>query len=321
MSSPEDETPAGDHTTERWDALLRLNRHLVAGSVVPPAEGDERLHLEWTPDLLGAPPAVPAVSAEIEHARDQFHAFTEEARALEARVDRGEGVISGEIGAALDKARGWVEYLGPAGPLRRGFPPSTDAQVYVDALARIGEVQRVAEQWVGYLAPLWERISAAPQAQARAEAECLQRVATAEKTFSERRFAFTLSSGSMAPQQIEERIREMNDLLASVRTLAAGASGACYERANFLAGKIEKSLREEFEFTLGSRRSWYTFQVQQGRIGPGGGPGSGRPGPGSPEWFQGAMGMNCYWCGSSLAGLPAPVYLCPRCGRFPQPHA
>ena len=45
----------------------------------------------------------------------------------------------------------------------------------------------------------------------------------------------------------------------------------------------------------------------------------GQPGPGSPEWYQAEMGMNCYWCHWSLTGLPQPVVTCPNCGRFPKP--
>lgn len=303
---------------EQWKQLMDLNRLLVNRSSADTDPGEGRGLLP-TP-IFGAPPAVPSVAAEIEHAREQFRAFTVEAGALEARLDKGQAVAPGEIGAALDNARAWVEYLGPAGPLRRGFPPLTAARVYVDALARIGELQRVAQQWFDYLAPLWERISTAPQAQARAEAECLDQVTRAEQLFNERRYAFTLGSGNMTPEQVEGRIREMQDLLASVQTLATGTAGACQQRSAYLVSRIQSSLRDEFQLTLNSRRAWVNYQRQQGWVDPGGGPGSGRPGPGSPEWYQGISGMNCYWCRWSLTGLPTPVVLCPNCGRFPQPH-
>lgn len=78
-----------------------------------------------------------------------------------------------------------------------------------------------------------------------------------------------------------------------------------------------------FEFTLRSRRAWEQFQRQQGATsGFGGAPaaGTGRPGPGSPEWYAAVSGMNCYWCGWSLVDLPQPVFRCPHCGMFPEPH-
>lgn len=46
-----------------------------------------------------------------------------------------------------------------------------------------------------------------------------------------------------------------------------------------------------------------------------------RPGPGSPEWYQAEMGMNCYWCGHSLTGWPQPVVRCPYCGLIPTPRS
>lgn len=306
----------------QWERLLHLNEHLLAGGgglAGPDASASA------APAAAGAPPAVPALTAEIEQARDQFRALTVELSALEGRLDRGEPVAAEEIGGALDKARAWVEYLGPSGPLRRGFPPFTPPTVYIDALARISELQRVAQQWVDALAPRWQRISSAPQAHADAEQQCLELVARAEQSFSTCSTSFTLSSSGMSSAQIEERLREVDQLLASVRTLAAGATGECRSRADALVARIEGSRAEVFEFTLRSRRAWEDFQRQQGGTAGSGGAagagGTGRPGPGSPEWYAAVSGMNCYWCGWSFVGLPQPVFRCPHCGMFPEPHS
>jgi hypothetical protein len=228
MSSEQEGDPLAVAAAQ-WERLVHLNQHLVrhVGAEPPGLE-------PATPDgsatgiVPGAPPTVPAMTAEIEQAREQFCALTVELGALEGRLEREESVGAAEIGAALDKARAWVEYLGLAGPLRRGFPPFMPTSIYIDALARISELERVAQQWVDVLSARWERIFAAPQAQARVEQQCLEQVARAEQAFGERRSSFSRNSSTMSSAQIEGSIRDVNDLLASLPALGAGAGAGRY---------------------------------------------------------------------------------------------
>jgi hypothetical protein len=261
-----------------------------------------------------------ALTAEIDSARSEFGAFTSHATELEAAINRGEAVSDSQIGGALDNARAWVEYFGPHGPLCRGFPASTPAAVYVDAMARVGQLQRVAQQWAGYFAPLWEQRSSERQSSAGDEQECLQRAAQTEQAVTQRQMSFTLNSSSLSSQQMEGYIHELNDLLAQVQGWQAQARGpACSQRLATLIQKIT-SVLQTFRYSCDSRRSFEAFQRQQGWLPPpGGGFPAGRPGPGSPEWYTAITGMNCYWCGQNLSGFPQPVVTCPRCGRFPQP--
>ncbi len=118
-----------------------------------------------------------------------------------------------------------VDYFGPHGPLCRGFPASIPPQVYVDALARVGQLQRLAEQWVGYFKPLWEKRSSSEQGLAQDEEGCLQRAAQAEQMVKQRQMSFTLNSSNLSSQQMQGYIQELNDLLATVHGWIATAKG------------------------------------------------------------------------------------------------
>src|SRR5277367_362916 len=95
-------------------------------------------------------PTAPTPGAEIDKAAKEFNVYTTHALEIDAAINRGEAVPDDKIGTALDTARAWAEYFGPHGPLRQGFPASTDAQGYVDAIARVSQQQRIAQQWVDY---------------------------------------------------------------------------------------------------------------------------------------------------------------------------
>ena len=191
----------------------------------------------------GAPPTVLALAAEIDNAKQQFSTFTSQVTALKTSIARGEAVTDEQIGIALDKARAWVDYFGPHGPLCRGFPASIPPQVYVDALARVGQLQRLAEQWVGYFKPLWEKRSSSEQGLAQDEEGCLQRAAQAEQMVKQRQMSFTLNSSNLSSQQMQGYIQELNDLLATVHGWIATAKGpACARRLEGLSQQINSVL-------------------------------------------------------------------------------
>jgi hypothetical protein len=137
--------------------------------------------------------SAPTPATEINNAATEFNAYTSHALELEAAINRGEAVPSEKIGNALDNARAWTEYFGPDGPLRRGLPASTAAQEYVDALARVSQQQRVAQQWVEYFTPLWDARSSSQNELARDEQQCLQKAAQAEQILNQRQMSFALS--------------------------------------------------------------------------------------------------------------------------------
>jgi hypothetical protein len=312
---PESPEPADPH--DAWNKLVKLNRMMIrqSGLTLP------TLSAQQSPEPApGAPPTVLALAAEIDNAKQQFSTFTSQATALKTSIGRGEAVTDEQIGSALDKARAWVDYFGPHGPLCRGFPASIPPQVYVDALARVGQLQRLAEQWVGYFNPLWEKRSSSEQGLAQDEEGCLQRAAQAEQMVKQRQMSFTLNSSNLSSQQMQGYIQELNDLLATVHGWIATAKGpACARRLEGLSQQIN-SVLGNFRYSYNSKRAFEEFQRQQGLLPPSGGPiRTGRPGPGSPEWYTAITGMNCYWCGQDFGGLPKPVITCPHCGRFPQP--
>jgi hypothetical protein len=266
-------------------------------------------------------PAAPTPTAEIDKAGQEFHAYTAHALELDAAVNRGETVPEDKLGNALDTARAWAEYFGPNGPLRQGLPASTTAQAYVDALARVSQNQRVAQQWVDYFTPLWEARSSSRNETARDEQECLRRAAQAEETLSQRQLSYALNSSSLSSQQIQGYIQELNDLFAEVNTrLRDAKTDVCAQRLQEVINKI-MSVLATLRSAYNSRFSYEGFLRQQGRLPlAGGGIPTGRPGPGSPEWTAAAMGLNCYWCGFYLNRSLPPGQICPNCGRFPQPR-
>jgi hypothetical protein len=274
----------------------------------------------WKKLLAIKLPAAPAPATQASDDAKEFDAYTSHARELEAAINRGEAVPDDKIGNALDNARAWAEYFGPNGPSRREVPASTAAQGYVDALARVSQRQRVAQQWVEYFTPLWENRSSSPNELARDEQQCLRRAAQAEQALEERQMSYALSANSVSSQQIQGYIQELNSLFAEVNSWIAAARGAeCRQRLQEVIQKISSAL-ETFRFAYSSRTAYESFLRQQGRLPPaGGGIPTGRPGPGSPQWTAAAMGLNCYWCGLYLNRSLASGQVCPNCGRFPQP--
>ena len=264
--------------------------------------------------------SAPTPATEINNAATEFNVYTSRALELEAAINRGEAVPSEKIGNALDNARAWTEYFGPDGPLRRGFPASTAAQEYVDALARVSQQQRVAQQWVEYFTPLWEARSSSQNELARDEQQCLQNAAQAEQILNQRQMSFALNSSSLSSQQIQGYIQDLNNLFAEVNTwVRAARTDPCARRLQEVIQKI-MSVLETLRSAYNSRFSYENFLRQQGRLPPaGGGIPTGRPGPGSPEWTAAIMGLNCYWCGFYLNRSLPPGQICPNCGRFPQP--
>ena len=265
-------------------------------------------------------PAAPAPATEIDNAAGEFNAYTSQSQELAAAINRGEAVPDEKIGSALDKARAWTEYFGPNGPLRQGFTASTAAQEYVDALARVSQLERTAQAWVEYLTPLWEARSSSQNELAQDEQQCLQEAARAEQTLDQQQMSYALNSSSLSSQQIQGYIQNLNNLFAEVNSwLRVARSDACAQRLQEVINKIMSAL-ETLRFAYNSRVSYEIFLRQEGRLPPaGGGIATGRPGPGSPEWTAAAMGLNCYWCGFYLNRSLPPGQVCPNCGRFPQP--
>lgn len=310
---PIEPLPKSADSLNVWDTLSQLNRRIIARSLLSPASPAE--HQQEA--ASGAPPVALALSAEIDNAKKEFTVFVSTVAQLQAALERGAVVTDDQIGGALDKARAWVEYLGPDGPLCRGFPPSIPPQVFVDARARVGQLQRSAQQCVDYLKPMWEKRSLSQQKLAREEEECLRRIAQAEQLVKQRQVSF--ASSSLSSGQMETHIQELNNLLAAISTWPA--TGACTQRKQALVQQI-RSVLNTFRYSQHNRGTFEQFQRQQRMLPPfGGGAATGRPGPGSPEWFSGIMGWNCYWCRQDLRGLPQPVAICPKCGRFPQPRS
>ena len=210
-------------------------------------------------------PAAPTPATEINNAAKEFSVYTSHAMELEAAINRGEAVPDDKIGNALDNARAWAEYFGPNGPLRRGFPASTAAKGHVDALARVSQQQRVAQQWVEYFTPLWEVRSSSRKELARDEQQCLQRAAQAEQTLKQRQISYALNANSLSSQQIQGYIQELNNLFAEVNTWIAAAQGAaCRQRLQEVIQKITSAL-ETFRFSYESRASYENFWRQRGQ--------------------------------------------------------
>jgi hypothetical protein len=287
--------PEPQQSADSSDALKRLSAQLLAAS---------------TP------------ATKINNAAKEFNVYTSHAMELEAAINRGEAVPDDKVGNALDNARAWAEYFGPNGPLRGEFPASASAQGYVDALARVSKLQRVAQQWVEYFTPLWEVRSSSRNERARDEQQCLQRAAQAEQTLKQWQLSYALNANSLSSQQIQGYIQEVNNLFAEVNTWIAAARGAaCRQRLQEVIQKITSAL-ETFRFSYNNRIKYENFWRQRGQLPPGGGgiP-TGRPGPGSPQWTAASMGLNCYWCGIYLNRSLPPGQICPNCGRFPRPSA
>lgn len=274
----------------------------------------------WKELMASKLPTAPTPATEINNAGKEFQLYTSHALELEAAINRGEAVPDNKIGNALDNARAWAEYFGPNGPAGRGFPASTAAQGYVNALAWVSQQQRVAQQWVEYFTPLWEARSSSQNELARDEQQCLQQADQAEQTLNQRQMSFTLNSSSLSSQQIQVYIQELNNLFAEVNTWVRAATGdACAKRLQEVIQKILSAL-EILRSAYNSRFLYENSLGQQGRLPPaGGGIPAGRPGPGSPQWTAAIMGLNCYWCGFYLNRSLAPGQVCPNCGRFPQP--
>jgi len=241
---PESPQPAG--SSEAWRRLLTQLGHTSDGPLS---------HQSPEP-ALGESPTARALTEKIDNARRQFSTFTSQATTLVTSINDNEAVTDEQVGSALDQAGAWVEYFGPHGPLCAGFPASTPSDVYVGARARVGQLQRQAQQWVDYFRPLWEKRSSFKQDLARAEEECLQRVAQAEQRVTQREVSFATNSSSMSSEQMQGFIQELNDFRATVSCWLVEAKGAsCRQRLQRLIEKIDWVLGE-FNHFLDSKRKF-----------------------------------------------------------------
>jgi hypothetical protein len=275
---------------------------------------------------VGTPPGQPDPGVLVENVKSSLSEYNGEAERVKQQLDAGVPIAPDRIGAALDKARSWVQYLAPGGPLSASFPAHLPTPVYVDLLAQVNALQRRAQQWVDYFEPIWQRHSTLESTAAHDEQACLAQIAHANQIVDQRSNSFYMNSGSMTSLQMQGYVNDMNDLLATFDTwrsatnqLLASGHPAPSQALERLVARAQDKL-QMFRQSCHNKEVFENFQRQQGQFPPLGPAYGGRPGPGSPEWFDGVTGRRCYWCGWDLAGLPVPVVTCPNCGRFPQPH-
>jgi hypothetical protein len=301
-------TPAGpqsDDTEDTWDRLSELNRVIIARASLSSAASSAGPSSERP----SGPPTGLALAAEIDRARREFSTFASVAGRLKATLGRGGAVSDQQIVDAFDKAGAWVAYLGPGGPLCRGFRASTASDVYTEALARIGQLQRLAQQWDDYFKPLrGER--PVQQGLARDEEECLQLVAQAEQVFRQRQVSFTLNSGQLSSRQVQDFLQRLNAFYATVLGWRAAATGpSCSRRLEELVRQIEQ-LQGTAGLVFKNRNAFEAFDVSQLEQHIRGAR------PSTPEWlYMRTKSMSCGWCGQDFHDLPQPVGICPRCGR------
>jgi hypothetical protein len=145
-----------------------------------------------------------------------------------------------------------------------------------------------------------------------------------EQALQARLVFFSTSSGGASSEQIHGYIEELNTFLgrflayrATANDLLSSGRPAYSQKLDWLIQSVQYNI-STYKFTYRSRLA---FEQAMGRppfqtLPP---PSAADPGPGSPEWFMAVMGKRCYHCGQDLIGLPYPVKICPRCGRFPTP--
>ena len=272
----------------------------------------------------GVPPAQPDAGSLIDGVRASLTDFDREARGVKQQLDAGAQVAPDTVGSALDKARSWVQYLAPGGPLSASFPTHLPTPVYLGLLTQVNGLQRLAQQWVDYFEPIWQRHSTMAASLANDERACLAQIAHAEAIVGQRRQSFYSNSATMGSAQMQMYVNQMNDLLAAFGTwrtaaddLRASGRAAPSQALDRLVARAQETL-QMFQQSCHNRQRFEGSMGQPGPFAPPGVGYGGRPGPGSPEWYEGMMGMRCYWCGWDLGGRP--VTTCPNCGRFPQPH-
>jgi hypothetical protein len=158
------------------------------------------------------------------------------------------------------------------------------------------------------------------------EQERLERLREAAQNFEARLDYFRDTSSSAASATIREYMDELHGFgalfdawRATARRLAARGCPTYGDELEELIARVAYN-RETYEFTYRSRVAWESYQASQGKPGPGIGMAASarRPGPGSPEWLDAAMGRRCYWCHLDLVGWPG-VVACPNCRAFPKP--
>jgi hypothetical protein len=139
-------------------------------------------------------------------------------------------------------------------------------------------------------------------------------------TLNERLNFFSLSLSNVPAAQVQGYINELNMYLGKFtawRPIAGRLQSEGHpvfsQRLEALIQRIEYNL-QTYQFSYNSKSAGERFWQQQGQPA-----GPGMPGGGAPERFQAMMGMRCFWCGQDFGGLPQPVQICPRCGRFPTP--
>jgi hypothetical protein len=130
---------------------------------------------------------------------------------------------------------------------------------------------------------------------------------------------------SPSSAQIQGFLNDLNAILGrlfaygpAAADLASKGRPAYGQRLQALIDRVQSHVRIQQT----AYRSRVAFEAAMGMQAnqPGYSP-SPFPSPGGPERFMATMGYRCYWCGCDLSGLPKPVAICPRCGRFPTPPA
>jgi hypothetical protein len=132
------------------------------------------------------------------------------------------------------------------------------------------------------------------------------------------------ASTSPSAVQVQSYISELNTFLSKFSSWQPAAARlqmqgrpVFSQRLAAVIQRVEYNL-QTYQFMYNSKSAWERFQQQQGYPAGPGMPG-GMPPRGGPGWYEAMTGMRCFWCGQDLMGMPQPVAICPRCGRFPTP--
>jgi hypothetical protein len=158
------------------------------------------------------------------------------------------------------------------------------------------------------------------------EQSSLRILAAEEQALSARLNFFSMSVSSASSDQILGYVNELHEFIGRFEAYRLAANSLRQQGHPAVSDGIEALIQraqynlDTYEFARRSRKAFEDFQRSQGQQPTSSAPRtSGRPGPGSPEWFNAVMGNQCYWCGFDLYSFPKPVAICPRCGRIPSP--
>lgn len=157
--------------------------------------------------------------------------------------------------------------------------------------------------------------------QGQDEQSLLAQLDAASAALSERLNFFGSANATAA--QVQGFIYELNNFLSRFTRWRPVAARLQMEGRPVFSQRLEAVIQrveynlQTYHFSYSSKLAFERYQQQQGYPA-----GPGVPGhvpSGGPERYQAMMGMRCFWCGQDLVGLPQPVAICPRCGRFPTP--